>query len=367
MAEPIKFVDLPAQHADVQQAILQDLAELMSKAGFVGGPVLEAFEAKLAAYCGTEHAVSCSDGTMALVLALLGMSIGKGDGVVVPTNSFIATANAVVHAGGTPVLVDCDPETFLIDLNQTEDILKAGQARFIAPVHLYGNPCPMREVMALAERYGAQILEDNAQAIGATVDGQRTGSFGQAGAISFYPAKNLGAFGQGGAIVTHDANVAHLARVYREQGTGAQRYQHDVIGYNARLDSFQAVILSRMLDKLDGFNAARQRVAAAYTARLPKDRLQKRTPNSVPVYHLMEYRCDSAAHRDKLADALKAADIGFGFHYPIPIHKQKAYPEANAMSLSVAERLAETLISLPIHPFMADKQVERVCQVVGSV
>lgn len=367
MADPIKFVDLPAQYRDVQQAILDDLAKLIGQGAFVGGSVLEQFEAKLARYCGVQHAVGCSDGTIALVLALLGAGIQRGDGVVVPTNSFIATANAVVHAGGVPIFVDCDPQTYLIDLNQVDDVLRAGRARFVIPVHLYGNPCPMKQVVALADRYGAKVIEDNAQAIGAMVDGQRAGSFGAAAGISFYPAKNLGAFGQGGAVLTNDAALAGAVRMYREQGQGSARYYHDVIGYNARLHTLQACILSRLLDKLDGFNAARLAAADAYASRLPAERLQRRTNGSTPVYHLMEYRCDSPAQRDAMSGALKAENVGFGYHYPVPIHKQKAYPQANRLSLPVSERLAETLISLPMHPGLTGTEVERVCQVVSAI
>ncbi|HAU37769.1 MAG TPA: hypothetical protein DCX07_08645 [Phycisphaerales bacterium] len=369
MAEttPIKFVDLPAQYADIESEIVAAVADLIHKGAFVGGAALTDFENQLAAYCGTKFAIGCSDGTAALMLGLLAGGIKKGDGVVVPTNSFIASANAVVHAGGAPVLVDCDPQTYLIDLNQVEAALKAGKAKFVLPVHLYGNPCPMKEVLALAGKYGVKVLEDNAQAIGATVDGKKTGSFGVAAGISFYPAKNLGAFGQGGAVLTSDENVAKTVRMYVEQGQGDQRYYHDVVGYNGRLHSLQACILGKMLPKLDGFNAARLKMADAYAQRLPAERIQKRTPNSTPVYHLFEYRCDDKAHRDRLVAACKEANVPCAFHYPVPIHKQKAYPQCNRQSLPVAERLADSLLSLPMHPGMTGEQVERVCQVVNSV
>jgi dTDP-4-amino-4,6-dideoxygalactose transaminase len=364
---PIKFVDLPAQYADIEKDILAAVADLVHKGAFVGGPALAEFEAALAKYCGVKFAVGCSDGTMALVLSLRAAGLRAGDGVVVPANTFIASANAVVHAGGRPVLVDCDPQTYLIDLHQAEAALKAGRAHFLMPVHLYGNPCPMREVVALADRYGAKVIEDNAQAIGATVDGGRTGGFGLAAGISFYPAKNLGAFGQGGAVLTNDEGVAQTVRMYVEQGQGAQRYYHDVVGYNGRLHSLQACVLGKLLPKLDSFNQARLRAADWYAARLDSQRIQKRTPGSTPVYHLFEYRCDDKAQRDRLAAALQAAGVPFAYHYPVPIHKQKAYAEFNHLSLPVAERLAEVLISLPMHPGLAEPQVERVCRLLRSV
>ena len=363
----VKFVDIPGLYADIEDKIVAAISELIHKGAFVGGPALVEFEEKMARYVGVKFAIGCSDGTSALMLSFLGAGIQKGDGVVVPSNSFIASANGAVHAGGVPVFVDCDPETYLIDLNQTEDVLKAGKARFVMPVHLYGNPCPMPEILALADKYGAKVIEDNAQAIGAKLDGRCTGTFGLTGAVSFYPAKNLGAFGQGGMVLTNDETVAKTVRMYLEQGQGSQRYYHDVIGYNARLHSIQACVLSMMLDKLDGFNAARLRAADCYAARLPADRIQKRTANATPIYHLFEYRCDSSEHRDRVGEALKAADIGFGYHYPVPIHKQKAYPQSNNLSLSVCERLAEQLLSVPMYPGLTEEQVDRVCQVVGSV
>lgn len=365
-APVVKFVDIPAQYADIQDEIISGITEMIQNSAFVGGPALADFEAKLAGFVGTACAVGCSDGTSALQLSLLACGMQNGDGAIVPANTFIATANAVVHAGGKVVVVDCDPDTYLIDLNQVEDALKSAKAKFILPVHLYGNPCPMKDVMALAEKYGATVIEDNAQAIGAMVDGARTGTFGKAAGISFYPAKNLGAFGQGGAILTGDQEVARIARMYIEQGQGEKRYYHDVIGFNKRLHSIQAFILGMMLDKLDGLNANRLQVADWYAARLGGDRIQKRTEGATPVYHLFEYRCDDTAQRETLAAALKAANIGFGYHYPVPVHKQKAYPELNSLSLPVSERLADQLISLPVHPAITEEEVQRVCDVVRA-
>lgn len=362
---PVKFVDIPAQYADIQSDIVNVITDTIARSAFVGGPALADFETKLAKYVGSDFAVGCSDGTSALILALLATGIKKGDSVIVPANTFIATANAVIHAGGVPVFVDCDPETYLLDLNQVEDILKMGKARFLIPVHLYGNPCPMKQVMSIAERYGTVVIEDNAQALGAGVDGGRTGSFGAAAGVSFYPAKNLGAFGQGGAVFTSDEKVAGIVRMYAEQGqSGNDRYYHDVVGYNSRLHSIQACILSLLLDKLDDWNGRRLQIADWYASRLPAERIQKRTQGARPVYHLFEYRCDSKSQRDNLADSLKAAQIGFGYHYPVPIHKQKAYSTYNGLSFPVAESLAETLISLPVHPSLTKEQVDGVCDIV---
>jgi len=365
--QPVKFVDLPAQYADIEDEIVDGIRRLIHAGAFVGGKPLEEFEAALAVYAGTAHAIGCSDGTAALKLALLSAGMQPGDKAVVPANSFIATANAVVHAGGAPVIVDCDPRTYLIDLGQVEDAIKKQRARFVLPVHLYGNPCPMNELLSICDKYGAVVIEDNAQAVGARLDGRRTGSFGLAAGTSFYPAKNLGAFGQGGAVFTDDAALAAKVRCYIEQGQGGQRYYHDVVGYNDRLHAIQAFVLGKLLPRLDNLNARRLAVADRYAARLPADRIQQRTPGAVPIYHLFEFRCDSLSHRDALAAAMKQESIGFGFHYPVPIHKQKAYPSCNGQSLPVSERLAETLLSLPMHPFLTIEEVDRVVAAVQSV
>ena len=235
------------------------------------------------------------------------------------------------------------------------------------PVHLYGNPCPMNDILSLSERYDVAVVEDNAQALGASVGGKRTGGFGLAAGVSFYPAKNLGAFGQSGAILTNSPEVASMARTYREQGEGSKRYYHDVVGYNARLHALQAGILDILLPKLDTFNAGRARAAGWYRELLPAERLQRPTEDGKHVYHLFEYRCDSSDHRSALAEAFKSANVGFGYHYPVPIHKQKAYREFKAQSFPVSETLAETLISLPMHPYLAREDVEYVCEVVGSI
>lgn len=363
----VKFVDIPAQYSDIESDIIKAIADLIHTSSFVGGPAVANFEIKLAQYVGARFVVGCSDGTNALLLSLLAAGIKGGDAVIIPANTFIATANAVVHAGGIPMFVDCDSDSYLVDLNQVEDVLKAGKAKFLIPVHLYGNPCPMKRVMEIANKYGATVIEDNAQALGSFVDGQYTGTFGVAAGVSFYPAKNLGAFGQGGAMLTNNEKIAEVVRTYVEQGQGSKRYHHEVIGYNARLDSIHARVLDILLNKLDAWNAARLQAADWYASYLPAERIQRRTAGARHVYHLFEYRCDSKTQRNELSEALKTANIGFGYHYPVPIHKQKAYAGYNKLSFPVAECLAETLISLPMHPSLTKEQVECVCNVITNL
>ncbi len=365
--KPIKFVDLQKQYSDIENEIVEGIRELIHQGSFVGGKPVEEFESALAAYVGTKYAIGCSDGTVALQIALLAAGLQSGDKVIVPSNSFIATANAVVHAGGIPVMLDCDPRTYLIDLNLVENTMKEQSIRFVLPVHLYGNPCPMPELLALCDKYGAQVIEDNAQAIGSQLNGQRSGSFGLASGISFYPAKNLGAFGQGGAVMTNDSMLARKVRCYIEQGQGTERYYHDVVGYNARLHTLQAFVLNKLLPRLDDLNARRRSVAELYAKQFPANRIQQRTIGALSVYHLFEFRCDSMQQRANLAQALTQQNIGFGYHYPLPIHKQKAYSAYNSLSLPVSEKLAETLISLPMHPFLSNEDVDRVSVVVNSV
>ncbi len=358
------FVDIPSQYAEHREELRRLFERVLDSGQFVGGPVLEGFEQALASHLGVGYAIGCSDGTMALVIALLASGIRRGDRAVVPANSYIATANAVVHAGGIPVFVDCDARTYLMDLEKLEAALKSGGVRFVLPVHLYGSPCAMSCIMAMASRYGVTVIEDNAQALGAVIDGKRTGSFGAAAGVSFYPAKNLGAFGQGGAIVTNDPGIAERARIYREQGQGQTRYYHEVVGYNARLDSLQAGWLEILLARLESLNERRRAVAVLYRNSLPEARLQQILPGATPVYHLLELECADLEQRSLVAEKLKKARCDFGYHYPVPIHKQVAYATYNHERHENAERLATTLISLPMHPGLLPHEVQRVCDAV---
>ncbi len=366
MADPISFVNILAQYADLTGVLHLAISDAIRKGDFTGGTAVTSFEEELAEYCGVEHVIGCSSGTSALKLALLGMGLEPGDHVVVPTNSFIASASAVVHAAGIPVFVDCDPHTYLMDMAGLEGILQHGSIRFIMPVHLYGNPCPMDAILELAVKYEVSVLEDNAQALGAYYRGERTGSFGQAACVSFFPSKNLGAFGQAGAVLTNDPRVAEIARMYREHGQGTDRYKHQVFGYNDRLDSVQARVLRVLLPKLDELNQKRRQVACWYRKRLPENRLQVCTPGSTHTYHLLPLRCDDTVQREQLITRLRSEEIGFGLHYPIPIHLQPAwnFPMPRHNTRPVAERLAKCLISLPMHPTMTEDQVIRVCDVV---
>lgn len=362
----IKFVDLPAQIALSKAAISKRIGSALDSASFVGGAAVEEFEAKAARYLGVKHVIGCGSGTDALTIAFRAAGLQPGERVLVPTNSFIATAYSVSHAGCQPVFVDVDPDTYLLDANLVEAAIQREGVRKLAIVHLYGSPANMDDLLDLANRYELQIFEDNAQAIGAEFAGRKTGTFGAAGAISFYPSKNLGACGQAGAISTNDDCIAKTCRSLTEQGQfpGDPKYHHRHVGYNSRLQSIQACVLTEMIEHLEDFNNRRRAVAEMYRKRLSAARLQLETPRCKHAYHLFVYRCEDKHARDRVADRLARDKIGFGYHYPIPIHKQLAYADYNHCELPVSERLAETLISLPMHPFLKDEEVEVVCQAV---
>src|SRR5438094_10427269 len=237
----VPFMELKREHEILREDLHKVWDDVLDSTGFIGGAAVEGFETAFAAFCETKHAVGVGNGTDALLLALKALGIGKGDEVIVPANSFVATAAAVVHAGATPVFVDIDPRTYNIDVNQIENHISP-QTKAIIPVHLYGQLADMSPVLELARVYGLKVIEDAAQAHGALYHGRRAGSMGDAACFSFYPGKNLGACGDGGAVVTGDPDLAQSLRRLREHG-GIRKYEHDVVGYNSRLDSLQAAAL----------------------------------------------------------------------------------------------------------------------------
>jgi dTDP-4-amino-4,6-dideoxygalactose transaminase len=353
---PIPFLDLPAQHRALQDEILEAWSDLLLNAAFIGGRSVDEFEAQVAAYVGVEHAVGVANGTDAIMLALKALGLEPGDEVITAANTFVATIEAIVHAGGEPVLVDVDPLTATID-PAAVDAAVTERTRFIVPVHLYGQPADMDPIMATAARHGLCVVEDNAQAIGARYRGRATGAIGHAAATSFYPGKNLGGTGDGGAITTNDADVAERIRLLANHGqTG--KHEHTVIGYNSRLDALQAAALSIKLPHLDAWNDRRRQIAARY-AELLGD-----SPLSLPltaagndhVFHLYVVR---HPERDLLAEALTAQRIGTGMHYPTPIHFMAPFIHLGdgPGTYPVTEEWTNQLLSLPMGPTMTDGDV----------
>ena len=331
---------------------------------YVLGPEVEAFEAEFAAFAGTRHCVGVANGTEALTIALRALGVGPGDEVVVPALTFYATAEAVVNAGARPVFCDVDPRTFVMTAATAEAVLGERTAALL-PVHLFGNPAPMAELRALAEAHRLRLLEDAAQAAGATLEGARAGSLGDAAAFSFFPSKNLGGFGDGGAILTDDEEVAAHAHRLRAHGS-ADRQLHTEVGYNSRLDELQAASLRVLLPHLEEWTAARRRVARAYeTAGLGDAvELPRETSGGEACHHLYVVLSEE---RDRLATGLAGAGVASRAYYSTPLHRQPAMePYAPDGSLPAAERVAATSLALPMGPSLGEAQVATVVEAVRA-
>ena len=354
----VPFVDLSPSHAPVAEAILEDIAALVSSGAFTNGPQVAAFEAEFASYCGVAHCVGLASGLDGLRLGLLGAGLEPGDEVIVPANTFIATFEAISQAGGVPVPVDVSESDYNLDPGAIEASLTE-RTRFLLPVHLYGQVSDMRALLGLATRHGLLVLEDACQAHGAERDGIRAGAAGHAAAFSFYPSKNLGAFGDAGALVTADAQLAERLRALREHGQ-REKYRHELEGYTARLDTIQAIALSHKLPLLDGWNAERRSQARFYSERLEGVgdlRLPPVAPGSEPVWHLYPIR---TADPERLARFLQSRSIGTSRHYPEPAHLSAAYRHLGyrAGRFPVAEAIARGCLSLPVFPGMREEQLE---------
>lgn len=366
MSFPVRVPMTRMDNADpaLLKELLQEVERVAATGAFTLGEEVEGFERDFAVYCGTDHAVGVASGTEALALALRALGVGVRDEVMVPANSFIATAEAVSLAGAIPRLVDVDPCTGLLTADIVERNLRPG-TRCIVPVHLYGRTVDLDPIMELARAAGITVLEDACQAHGARYRGRRVGSIGDAGCFSFYPAKNLGAWGDGGAMVTSDPEIADRVRLLRSHGE-RPRYHHRIAGTTGRLDAIQAAILRVKLRHLEAGNDARRAVAAQLDAAL--EGAAVKTPAAVPdgedhVFHQYVVR---TRQRDALREHLADERIASGVHYPVPIHLTDAYAFLGMApgSLPVAERLAGTSCSLPIFPGMTEADVTAVARAV---
>ena len=362
----VPFQDLPLQIRTLRAELDAAIEAVLQHGQFILGPEVNAFESAWARFCRTRHAIGVGSGTDALQLILRALKIGPGDEVITVANSFIATAEAISYAGARPVLVDCDLQTHLIDPEAVAAAITP-RTRAIMPVHLYGQPANIDALSACAGSHGLALIEDAAQAHGATLhDGRACGALGTAAAFSFYPGKNLGAFGDGGAVTTHDDALAQQLRLLRNWGA-VVKYQHEVQGYNSRLDTLQAAILSVKLRHLAAWNESRRRVAAWYRERLEGcDGIV--LPVEAPwtgrhVYHLFVIRI-LGHNRDAVVGALAERGVQAIVHYPIPIHRQKAYAELGykAGAFPHAEAAASTVLSLPMFPEMTPEQCDFVCE-----
>ena len=361
----VPFLDLKSQYESIQAEIIAAMQQVFDSCSFIGGEPLATFERDFAQFCGARYALGLANGTDALHLLLRAMGVGPGDEVITAANSFIASASCIVMAGASPVFVDADATTYTIDPAAIEAAITP-RTKAIIPVHLYGQPADMRPIMELAARHDLQVIEDAAQAHGAEYEDQRVGSIGHAASFSFYPGKNLGAYGDGGAITTDDATLVERLKALRDHGR-TSKYEHAIVGYNSRLDSLQASVLSVKLNYLDGWNRQRQQVAAWYAEALATSDfvLPSVRPGSTHIYHLYVVR---AERREALQKHLAEAGIASGIHYPLPRHLQPAFQELGYKpgDMPNTDAAAGQLLSLPIFPEMTQAQVAYVAEAVRT-
>ena len=362
----VPFVDLKIQYSALQQELQRSWAEICQSTAFTLGPQVRQFEEAFAAFCEAKHAIGVANGTDALTLALTALGIGPGDEVITAVNSFIATAEAIAHVGARPVFADINPKTYNIDIEQIEGRITP-QTRAIIPVHLYGQPADMDPILQIAERHGLYVIEDAAQSHGARYKGRRVGSLGHAACFSFYPSKNLGACGDAGAVVTSDDRIALAVSKLRDHG-GIEKYQHDLVGYTSRLDTFQAAILLIKLRYLENWNQLRQESARRYNEQLAQlsGVVTPVVLNGVThVYHLFVIRVEQGS-RDELQQYLGKCGVQSGIHYPKPIHLAPAFASLQREGFPMAEKSAERILSLPMYPELEASQIRYVTEQINN-
>jgi dTDP-3-amino-3,4,6-trideoxy-alpha-D-glucose transaminase len=362
----VPFTRLDNGDPQLLAELLDTVARVGRSAAFTLGDEVEGFERAFASWCGTGHAVGVSSGTAALELALRGLGVEPGEEVIVPANSFIATAEAVTAAGATPRLVDVDEETALLTAEIVERALTP-RTRCVIPVHLYGRTVEMEPLLALCRARGVFVVEDACQAHGARYRGRPVGSLGDAGCFSFYPTKNLGAWGDGGAVVTDDAELATRVRLLRSHGE-ATRHHHELPARTDRLDALQAAILRVKLSRLNEANERRRAAGAALREALSGSPVATPPPPAADGDHVFHLFVVRSPQRDMLRDHLDANGVSSAIHYPTPIHLQPAYADLGMKpgSLPVAERLAAEICSLPVFPAIGDDEIERIAAAVAS-
>lgn len=363
--KPIQMVDLSAQYQKIKPAIDDAIAEVINTTTFINGPAVGHFAQELGAYLGSAHVIPCANGTDALQIALMALGLQPGDEVITPSFTYIATTEVIALLGLTPVFVEVDPRTYCIDAAAVAAAITP-RTKAIVPVHLYGQAADLNAIMELAHQHNLFVVEDNAQAIGSDYhlsngSVQKTGTIGHIGCTSFFPSKNLGCYGDGGALYTQDAELAKKIKMIANHGQ-EQKYVHDVVGCNSRLDTIQAAVLRIKLRQLDNYIDARRAVAAAYDAafaQIPGVEIPFRAADSKHVFH--QYTLKLAGHsRDALQAHLQAAGIPSMIYYPIPAHRQKMFSafDLQDLKLPLTEQLCEQVISLPIHTEMDEQQLQ---------
>lgn len=351
----VPFLDLKAQYDSIKTEIDSAIQAVLDSCAFAGGPFVEQFEKEWAAFCGVKHAIGVGNGTDALWLALLALGVGRGDEVITVANTFMATAEAISLTGATPVFIDIDERYYTMNPELLERAITP-RTKAIIPVHLFGQCADMDPILEIGKRRGIPVIEDACQAHGAMYKGKKAGSMGEAAAFSFYPGKNLGAYGEAGAVTTNRDDLATAMRMLRDHGQ-AKKYYHDIIGWNARMDGIQGAVLSVKLKHLEDWNNKRRQWASIYDRELtglcglmtPTSRT-----DSLHVYHIYSIRVKD---RDRVIVKLQLQGIGCGIHYPLGLHRQKAYEHLNSADLPVAEVCACDFISLPMFPEISEEQL----------
>ena len=364
-AETIPFVSLSPMHDEMRDEIDEAIKDVIDAEYYIGGKWNKTFCKAFADYLGTDYAIGVGNGLDALLLSLKAAGIGQGDEVILPANTFIATALAVSYAGATPVLVDPILDTYNIDPDQIEDKI-TDKTKAIMPVHLYGQPAQMDQIMDIASRHNLVVIEDTAQAHGAEYKGKKAGTFGDFGGFSFYPGKNLGALGDGGAVVTRDPEAAKKVAALDNYGS-LQKYHHIYLGNNSRLDEMQAAVLTKKLAHLDQWNEDRKRIASRYLNEIknPAIILPRVIEDADPVWHVFAIRTE---HRDQLKAYLEEKGIMTNEHYPVPVHLQECYKDLGYKEgdFPNAEEISRTQLSLPMYYGMTDDQISRVIEALNE-
>ncbi len=349
------MIDLQKQYLDIQQEILSVLNQVLESSQYILGSKGLELENKIRDYHGVSEAIGVASGTDALYLSLLSFGIGKGDEVITTPFTFFATAEAIIYAGAKPVFVDIDPETFNIDVSQIPKAITE-KTRAILPVHIFGHPADMSSIMEISKKYNLRVIEDCAQSFGASLNGKKTGSYGDAGCFSFYPSKNLGAYGDGGMIILNDRAAAEKVRMYRNHGSKGA-YRHEFAGYNSRLDEIQAGVLLVKFRKIDEYNKKRREKAMLYNRLL--DGVVKCPSEKGDINHVYHQYTIVSEKRDLIQRHLREKGISSVVYYPIPLHLQQAlrYLGYSENDFPIAENTASNVLSLPIYPELDEKDI----------
>ncbi len=361
----IPFVSFLPMEKELNNDLRSAFDRVLTRSWYIEGVEDKSFEQLFAEYCGTDYCVGVGNGLDALMLSLKALGVGAGDEVIVPSNTYIATALAVTYVGATPIFVEPDIRTFNINPHLIESAITS-KTKVIMPVHLYGQACDMDSIMEIARKNDLYIVEDCAQAHGATYKGKKVGTFGDAAGFSFYPGKNLGALGDAGATITNNKELADKIRAMGNYGSD-YKYHHIYKGNNSRLDEIQAAFLSAKLTHLDRMNEARRKIAQMYTNGITNSKIIKPyvNPDCTPVWHIYGIRCNE---RDSLEKYLNDKGIGTNKHYPIPMHMQECYKDLNILkgTLPVAEEISATELSIPLYYGMTDEEVNYVIDVINA-